>query len=354
MKLLLQNLEKNINDILHYDKNDAVEHIVKTVFETILFSERACSLQEDKESGLLNKANGYYQKLAKCVNKYLKLNVPRDRLGLFKPMLLDAIKEKEEEMLDMAFLLYKKGLTTRDIRDVFKDIYDKKLSPSSVSILTKNFQEQRECWQNRQLEEEYYFAYIDALYIPVRRETVQKEAFYAVIGLRKDLKREILGVYNIPQESASGWKEVFQDLKKRGVKKILMFIADGISGLENVLQEEYPDSFLQKCLLHKIKNVLIKVRSTDKSEVVKDFYNVFRLEKESYTLEKGQENLKSFIQKWSKSYKWIGNKFEEKHIQNYFAYLNFPSSIHRMIYTTNWVERLNKAIRRTQRMRNSL
>lgn len=348
------NLEKIIQDFLYYDKENAIENIVKTVFETILHAERTDFLnQYNKEHDIKNKANGYYKRIAKSVNKYLKFSVPRDRLGIFKPLFLEAIKEKDNEMLDMAFKLYKKGLTTRDITDIFKDVYDKDLSPTSISNITKEFEEERKQWEKRKLNDKYYFIYFDALYIPVRRDTVEKEAFYIVIGLKPDLKREILGVYNIPQESASGWQTVLSNLKERGVKEVQMFIADGLAGLENVVKEEFPNSFLQKCLLHKLKNVLLKIRASEKEAVRNDFYNVFQLENSNYTFDEAKNNLDLFLEKWGKKYKWLNNKFKKEHIENYFAYLNFPASIHRMIYTTNWVERLNKAIRRTQRMRNA-
>ena len=162
-----------------------------------------------------------------------------------------------------------------------------------------------------------------------------------------------MGVYNIPQESSQGWREVLIDLKKRGLKNALMFIADGLTGLENVVKELFPKSFMQKCLLHKIKNVLLKTRSSEKDEVAKDFHNVFKLEDPNYTINTGKENLNNFISKWQGKYSWMKNKFKKEHLDNYFAYLNFPYQIHRMIYTTNWVERLNKGIRRTQRMRNA-
>lgn len=353
MQNLSNILEKNIKDILYYDKGNAIENIVKTVFETILLTERTEFLGSNKNEKIKNKGNGYYEKIAKYVNKYLKISIPRDRLGLFKPLFLEAIKDKEEEMLDMAFKLYTKGLTTRDIRDIFEDVYDKKISPSSISNITKEFEGNRKIWQNRKLEEEYYFVYIDAIFIPIRRETVEKEAFYAIIGLKKDLKREILGVYNIPQESSQGWREVLIDLKKRGLKNVLMFIADGLTGLENVVKELFPKSFMQKCLLHKIKNVLLRIRASEKDEITKDFHNVFKLEDPNYTIDTGKENLNNFISKWQGKYSWMKNKFKNEHLDNYFAYLNFPYQIHRMIYTTNWVERLNKGIRRTQRMRNA-
>src|SRR5690606_19649180 len=118
---------------------------------------------------------------------------------------LDAINQYDNQLLDLSFKLYTQGLTTRDIQTILSEVFGKKISPTSISNITKDFQKVRESWLSRPIETEYYYIYIDALWIPVKRDTVTKEAFYIAVGLRKDLKRDILGVYNIPTESAEGW-----------------------------------------------------------------------------------------------------------------------------------------------------
>jgi transposase-like protein len=365
MNELFTHLEKNINDILYYDKeklakedekkkeNDPIESLMKTFFETILLAERNSYLNKERLAKTGNKANGYYERIAKAVNKYLKLRIPRDRHGLFKPLLLEAIKDKEVEMADMSLLLYGKGLTTRDIQDVFKRIYDKKLSPTSVSRITKEFEIERKAWQTRKLEKEYLFVYIDAIQIAVRRDTVQKEAFYTVIGVKKDMTREILSLENIPTESSTGWRKILQGIKKRGVEKVLMFIADGLAGVRNVVKEEFPKSNFQRCIFHKKKNILYEIRSSNKNEMATDLERVFVLENDKFTVEKGKRLLNGFLKKWGKRYPHLHRKFEEIDLESYFSYSKFPGKIQRMIYTTNWVERLNKKIRRTERIRNS-
>jgi len=217
-----------------------------------------------------------------------------------------------------------------------------------------NIEEERKTWLSRELDKEYYFIYIDALFIPVRRDdTVTKEAFYIVLGLKPNLQREVLGVYNIPQESASGWSEVATNLKERGLKKCLMVVADGLTGLSDVVQRQFPGTRFQRCLVHKIRNILLKMRPKDKAAFVSDFHEVFELEESDYNYDKARIRLDVLIGFWSIKYPWIKGKFQEQDIENYFAYLHFPSSIHRMIYTTNWIERLNKEIRRTTKIRNS-
>lgn len=350
MKNISNSLVKSIEDILYYDPEDSIEMLVRTMFETILKAERTSFLYNCEEQ---NKANGFYTRTARAINKYFQLKVPRDRIGLFKPVFLEVIKNQESQMFELTHKLYVKGLTTRDIEDVLQDVFGKKMSASQVSLISKSFQEEKEAWLNRKLLSEYYFIYIDALYVPIRRNTVENEAIYIVMGLKTNLKREVLGVYNIPTESASGWNEVFCDLKNRGLEKVLMIVADGLTGLEEVVSKQLPNTFLQKCLVHKIRNILLRARSTDKQALVEDFRSVFRLEEANYSIDDAIKNLEIFVNKWKKRYLHIEKKFKPEHLNNYFAYLNFPYQIQRMIYTTNWIERLNKHLRKTLRVRNS-
>ena len=352
MKRFNKHLQKNVEDILYYYREDGVSSIIKTVFETIMKLERNNFLKEN--TGVKNKANGFYSRLARGVTNFFKLKVPRDRLGLFKPVFLDAVKEQDEQLHELAFKLYTKGLTTRDISKIFDEVYGKKLSATSVSNITKNFEKERIAWQNRKIEKEYYFIFIDAFWVPVRRgERVEKEAFYVAVGLRRDLKRDILGIYNIPSESCEGWREVLKNFKSRGLEKCLMVVADGIKYLEDVIKEELPGTLLQKCIFHKMKNVLLRARKSDKPFLIDDLRHIFTIDDRRYNLKEAKIRLEEFLNKWKYKYPKISQKFKAEHIENYFAYLNFPYKIQRMIYTTNWVERLIKEIRKIQRQRNA-
>ena len=351
MKKCLSTLEKSIEHILFFENENSLDLITKTVFEAILKAERSEFL--DDNNSLKNKANGYYSRLAKAINKYFKLAIPRDRLGLFKPVFLECIKEQDEHLMDLSFKLYTKGLTTREVTEILEEFYGKKVSPTWVSNITANFQEERELWQNKKLEQTYYFVYIDALNIAVRRDTVSKEAFYTVMGVKEDLTREILGVYNIPVETIEGWREVFQDLKQRGFKQTLMIIADGLNNLENVIEEEFPSAKFQKCITHKKRNIELKLRTKDKALIAEDLKKVFQVGNSYYTKDLARATLNLFIEKWQPIYKNLKNHFPEKQIDYFFNYLEFPCEIQSMIYTTNWIERLNKTIRRTTKIRNT-
>ncbi|PID27684.1 MAG: hypothetical protein CR982_05170 [Candidatus Cloacimonadota bacterium] len=137
----------------------------------------------------------------------------------------------------------------------------------------------REAWQNKKLSKEYYFIYIDATYLPIRRNReVDKEAFHVIMGVTKDLKREILGIYNYPSESSLGYKEIFIDLRRRGFRKSLLCIADGFKRIKKALQEEFPGIPLQTCLFYKLKNLKSRIRSNKWQEFLSDFHSVFKKE----------------------------------------------------------------------------
>ncbi|MCG8479602.1 MAG: transposase [Spirochaetales bacterium] len=169
----------------------------------------------------------------------------------------------------------------------------------------------------------------------------------------RDLTRDVLGVYNLPSESAEGWREVIQDFKQRGVRRCLMIIADGIAGLEAVVQEELPTTKLQKCIVHKKRNVLAHVRNSDKPFVAADLADVFVVDDKHYTPQDGHHALERFLTKWGTKYPNLRAKFRDADRAYYFSYLYFPYRIQRMIYTTNWIERLIKTVRKTQRSRNA-
>lgn len=346
-------LEKSVVDLLQYSPL-GIEDAVAITFETILKAEQSEFLGYDwgdKPDCTQNKRNGYRSSLVQGINRVFRVKVPRDRLGNFKPVFLELLKEESEELNNLAFKLYSKGLTTRDIEDIFQDLYESRFSKSSISRITSEFTEERKRWQARLLDSDYYVIFIDALWLPVRRGNVEKEAFYVAFGLKPDLTRDVLSVWCLPEETASGWEELLKDLKERGVKHVISFVADGLTGLERAIDKVYPRSQLQSCLIHKERNVMNKVRAYDKKEVVSDFKNVFELEDETFTMKEGKRRLEGFLCKWSDKYPSLKNLFPVYEIDKYFTYLNFPRQMRRMVYTTNWLESLNNRIKRTTKIR---
>lgn len=200
----------------------------------------------------------------------------------------------------------------------------------------------------------YPIVYIDAIHIKVRRETVATEAFYVLLGLKEDHTREVLGIINIPQESASGWQEVLEDIRSRGVQSVGLFLFDGLTGLDEVVGRIYSGSMKQNCILHFQRNLNKHIRKAHREDFCKELKHVFNPDDAFYTIEEAVKNLKGVLEKWMPIYPKFQSISNRDDLDTVFTYLNFDYRIRRMIYTTNWIERLNKAFRRTLKMRNAL
>ena len=349
-------LEKSVWDLLQYKKNGTMDEVLRIVMEALLKAEQKGFLGYDwgdrKNKEVKNKRNGYRESgLLRGISKYFRIKIPRDRFGMFKPMVLELMKEETTKMNELILQLYIKGLTTKDIRSIIERIYGKQISSTQVSTITNHFEEQMKGWLNKPLEKRYYCIYIDVLRIPVRRDVVSNEAFYIVLGLREDFRREIMGIYNLPEETKEGWIEVLKDIKRRGVKEVLLFITDEFNQIEWAILENFPDAKIQRCITHKKRNLITKVRLKDRKMILEEFDNVLDMNNPYHTKEEALKRLDEFIKKWSRIYSSIGRMFYRW--EEYFTYLEFPFGMRRMIYTNNWIESLNNRIKRTIKIRNS-
>jgi putative transposase len=345
-------LEKSVLDLLQYDKKGCVDQVLSVTFESILKAEQKGFLGygtgETPKSD--NKRNGYRKSsLIKGLSKMFRINIPRDRLGMFKPIFLELLQDQTEKIDELAFNLYVKGLSTQEISDVVYDIYGKRISKSTVSNITDEVLIELDAWRNKPLDSQYYAVYIDALRVPLRRDTVSKESFYIALGLRTDLRREILGIYHLPEECLDGWRDVISGLKARGLSEVLLFITDEFTEIEQAILHNYPKADIQRCIIHKKRNILKKVRNKDKREIMDDFNATLDIDNPGHTQKKAVVKLNQFIMKWGKIYPSVRNMFIRK--QEYFSYLKYPMVMRRMVYTNNWIENLNKQIKRTTKIR---
>lgn len=341
-------LQESLNNLL--EQESGLTTALEMTLNSLMYCERQHYLNESNS----NKGNGYRQGFAVGMGKQISLQIPRDRLGLFQPMVLALIRDQRQQLEDLSFELYGNGLTTRQIGSLMKKIYGKYYSKSAISNITSTFYSQMQQWRERLLETQYLAVYIDAIHLKIRRGTVSSEAFYVLLGVKTDYTREVIGIVNIPSESATGWKEVLQTIKKRGVKKIGLIISDNLTGLDTVVPLVYKNTEHQKCVVHLKRNILNKVASKHKEQVAEDLMEVFNLDIVKDSIDKAFKRLDDFSNKWRKQYKHIGNLSLNPSNELYFTYINYHPKIRRMIYTTNWIERLNKEFRRTFKIRNSM
>ena len=350
LKLSKTQLQNVIND--HIQKENGLNDLFALLVNGLMLSERQTFLSEDQTEG--NKGNGYRSANKSGIGSKLCLQIPRDRMGVFKPVILGLLNEQEEQIKDLCFELYGKGLTTRQIEDVIAKIYGSNYSKSSISRITTDFSSLVSAWLNRKLDHYYPVVYIDAIHVKVRRETVATEAFYVLLGLKEDHTREVLGIINIPQESASGWQEVLENIRSRGVGKVGLFVFDDLTGLDTVIGKVFASSMQQKCIIHFQRNLSKHIRRTNRTSFCQDLKEVFNPDDPSYSAPAAVVKLKETLQKWSKTYPKLKSTINRDDLETIFTYLNFDYRIRRMIYTTNWIERLNKSFRRTLKMRNAL
>jgi len=350
LKLNRNQLQSIIN--LELAKEKGLNDLFAMMINGLMLSERKLFL--DKKEEVKNKGNGYRQATRSGIGSKLTLSIPRDRLGVFKPVLLGLLDEQEEQVKSLCFELYGKGLTTRQIEEVVENIYGSSYSKSSISRITTDFSTLVDAWLHRSLDSYYPIIYIDAIHIKVRRDRVATEAFYVLLGLKEDLTREVLSIVNIPQESASGWEEVLGAVKERGVNRVGLFVFDDLTGLDTVIGKVFAPSMQQKCVLHFQRNLNKHIRVNDRKAFSKELAHVFDPDNTTYTLEQAVNNLKEVLIKWSKTYPKLQSTTNRTDLHSIFTYLQFDYRIRRMIYTTNWIERLNKAFRRTLNMRNAL
>ena len=299
--------DQQLQEVLNHKSiaQEGMNQILGMVLNTIMYSERHRFLKEQKEPH--NKANGFRPIKVKGYGRQLSLAIPRDRLGMFQPLLMLTLKEEEEAVQSLCFELYREGLTTRRLSKVMEKIYGKKYSKSVISDMSQTFKEELGKWRERPLEEQYLVVYLDAIQSKVRREHLQGAAFYIALGVRQDKTREVLAISNNPIESASGWKEVLKKLQERGVKKIDLIVADGITGLEEKVLTQFPKAKFQKCVTHLKRHILYQVRASDKQAIAVDLANLFRISDNCYTKKAAYKLASEIIHKWEKyPFLWAG------------------------------------------------
>jgi len=336
----IQNLRTSMTEV---SMNDFLAQTI----ESLMLLEREEYLEETKEKKE-EKGNGYYERAFRSLGKNkIDIHIPRTRSGFFSPELLELIKIGKERIEEIGLSLYKKGMTARDVEEHIKEMYGGGASSQKISNLAKTFHDFRTAWENTKLEIAYKVVFADVLFITVKRkDSYQKEAVFVAYGVRMDNTREIIALSINPTESATYWGEVLENLKERGIEHIDLFVADGLKGLEDELHILFPKTKFQKCVVHKMRNILNKTRPKDKGEMAEDLKEVFNNFEKDATREKAMQKLSVFVKKWKSTYPCIERFLKEETLSYYFTYIEYPPEIRRMIYTTNSIENVNRIIRK--------
>ena len=346
--------KEQISEIMckHSERENGLHDLLEIMLESMMVAERGEYLRTAGEG---NKGNGYRLGHTYGQGRKLEFKIPRDRYGNFHPRILAVLKNQEEECDRLAGALYSKGLTQSQVGDIFDEIYGEHYSKSSISRMIQYMREDVSKWLDRPLERYYPIVFIDCVFIKVRRaRSCSAEAFYVIMAVKEDKTREVLGIYNNPEESASGWGEMLKKIKGRGVEKIGLIVADGLKGLDTAVGDPFPNVPLQRCTTHLKRNLLGKVKHGDKMSLSEDLRDVFRTGDRSYTRDDAWRKWQGLCDKWGASYRSFKTMRDDLYYMDYFTYLDYDSRIQSMIYTTNWIERLQKDFRRVTRMRGAM
>lgn len=329
------NLETAIKECIREMLEEAFNEMMK--IELTSFLEYEPYQRNDSEDS----RNGYSDKTLNTSFGPINLKIPRDRLSKYSTALVNKYQRHDGTTEDTILKLFHSGLTNSEISDIVEALYSKKYSKTTVSNITKLVTDNVEAFKKRSLHQHYAVIYVDATYTPIRRKTVDKEGLSIAIGITPEGYKEVLGYVISPQESATIWDELLYDIKQRGVQTVNLFVTDGLSGMVQAIEKNFPMARIQRCLVHVQRNIYAKARVKDRKEVMEDFKAVYNAK----DLDEAKQHLSSFKEKWSKNYRNIIKSITDSE-EYLLTFYSFPKSCWKSVYTTNIIEGFNKQIKR--------
>lgn len=288
-----------------------------------------------------NSRNGSYFRQIKTQFGPIKVQVPRDRNGEFHQQTLPAYGQHTDALESTVIQLYSHGVTTREISELIEKMYGSYYSAGTVSNISKQVASQVESYHQRRLSDKFFCVYLDATYIPLRRDTYQREAVYIAVGIKPNGNKEIIDYRIAPVENLEVWSEMIADFKERGLEQVELFLSDGFVGIKDMLKQYYPKSKFQRCLIHIMRNISQKVRVTDRAEILNAFKQVHKQtnQKEAETV------LHAFYEAYGSKYSRM-IKDLRKLEEDMLVFYQYPKQIRPSIYSTNMIESINRMIKR--------
>lgn len=332
-------------------ENGLLKQLTKAIIERTLAAELTHHLgykkhsPDGKHTG--NARNGTTGKTLKSDLGDLPIEVPRDRNGEFEPQLVKKGQRRFTGFDDKILSMYAHGMTTRDIQAHLLDMYRVEVSADLISAVTAEIMDEVTEWQTRPLEAIYPIVYLDAIWLKVRDEGhVVNKAAYLAIGIRLDGLKDVLGIWLEKEEGAKFWLKVITELQQRGLKDIFIACVDGLKGFPEAIESVFPNTQVQVCIVHMVRNSLRYVSYKDRKKLVSDLKQVYQ----APTEEKALRALSEFEKKWNDRYPLIAKSWRSNwtRLSPFFAY---PADIRRAIYTTNAIESMNNALRKVTKNR---
>lgn len=324
-------------------KGGAFAPLFKQFLEAALEAELQEHLSSEEQQMQANRKNGKVSKTVTSSDGEFELVTSRDRNGTFEP---EIVKKREtilaDSLQDRIIGMYGLGMSLRDISNHIKEMYDMDISHDTLSSITERIMPLVKEWQSRPLEDVYCIVWMDAMHYKVKDQgKVKPRALYNILGINKEGKKELLGVYICESEGANFWLSVLTDLQNRGVKDMLIACIDNLNGFQQAINSIYPQTEVQSCIVHQIRNSIKYVASKDQKQFMADLKPVYKAQ----TLQLAEVNLTALAQKWEKKYPVVLKSWKDNW-HKLSCYFKYSEDIRRLIYTTNTIEGFNRQLRK--------
>ena len=238
-------------------------------------------------------------------------------------------------------------MTQREIQGHLEEIYGVEISPSLISTVTDAVLDEVRVWQARPLDAVYPILYLDALQVKVESQgRVQNKAIYLAFGVNLHGLKEVLGMWASDNEGAKFWMQIVTELKSRGIQNIFIACVDGLKGLPEAIEAVFPQTQVQMCIVHLVRNSLAFVSHKDRKAVADDLKSVYQ----APSVEEAERQLTQFEETWAGSYPVIARSWRQ-HWARVVPMFGYPSEIRRAVYTTNTIESLSMTLRKVSKNR---
>jgi len=320
-------------------KDGILAPLIKQLTEAALEAELETHLGNE----IRNRKNGKSSKRMKSSAGEFELEVPRDRNGTFEPQFVKKHQTHMSDQIERKILsLYALGNSYTQISEHIEEFYGIEFSKATISAVTDKVIPLLKEWQQRPLEKVYPFVWLDAIHYKIKENgRYISKAIYTILGVNLSGKKEILGLYLSENEGANFWLQVLTDLSNRGIEDILIASVDGLKGFPEAINATFPQTEVQLCIVHQIRNSLKYVASKNQKEFMKDLKRVYQ----SISKEAAELELDRLEEKWGNKYPIVINSWRNKW-ENLSYYFKYPEDIRRIIYTTNIIESVHRQFRK--------
>jgi transposase-like protein len=324
--------------------NGFLKELQKRGIEKMLEGELDGHLDYEKHerSSNANTRNGYSNKKVRTSFGESQIQVPRDREASFNPMIVPKRGNMVDGIENVIVSLYAKGMSNSDIEEQIREVYNFDVSTSTISRITEKVAGDIVAWQNRPLEPVYLIVWMDGVVFKVRENSkVVNKTVYVAVGLRRDGRKEVLGLWLGKNESAAFWMSVLTDMKARGTEDILITATDNLNGFTETIRNVFPESKTQICVVHQIRNACRYVVWKDKKAFTADMKGIYNAPNE----QAARGALEDFARNWEGKYSYAVKSWRDNW-EDLTVFFEFPLEIRKIIYTTNLIENLNGKIRK--------